>query len=139
MRYSSHPFLALAASAALALSLSTTADAQSRAASAPHSKMSAASGAGMGMGMGKGDSHGSDQMHKTMMNGMEGMKMMKPTGNTDMDFAMMMKMHHEQALEMAKAEIAHGKSAELKAMSRKIITAQQKEIAQLDKWMAAHK
>ena len=65
------------------------------------------------------------------------MKMMKPSGDTDMDFAMMMKMHHEQALEMAKAEIARGKSAELKAMSRKIIAAQQKEIAQLDKWMAA--
>ena len=52
---------------------------------------------------------------------------------------MMMKMHHEQALEMAKAEIAHGKSGELKALSRKIISAQQKEIAQLDKWMAAHR
>ena len=91
------------------------------------------------MGIGKGDSQGSDQMHKSMMSGMDSMKMMKPTGNTDMDFAMMMKMHHQQALEMAKAEIAHGKSAELKAMSRKIITAQQKEIAQLDKWIAAHK
>ena len=39
----------------------------------------------------------------------------------------------------AKAEIAYGKSAELKALSRKIIKAQQKEIAQLDRWMAAHK
>ena len=151
MHYSSHPFRALAAVAALALSLSTAAHAQSQAASASASKMPSASGTGMGMGMGKetvtgtgrgmgkGDAHGSDQMHKTMMSGMEGMKMMKPTGNTDMDFAVMMKMHHEQALEMAKAEIAHGKSAELKALSRKIIMAQQKEIAQLDKWMAAHK
>lgn len=149
MHYSSHPFRALAAIAALALSLSTAAHAQSQAASASASKMPSASGTGMGMGketitgtgqgMGKGDAHGSDQMHKTMMSGMEGMKMMKPTGNTDMDFAVMMKMHHEQALEMAKAEIAHGKSAELKALSRKIIMAQQKEIAQLDKWMAAHK
>ena len=39
----------------------------------------------------------------------------------------------------AKAEIAHGKSAELKALSRKINKAQQREIAQLDRWMAAHK
>lgn len=139
MRHSPHPFLALAAAAALALSLSTTAHAQSQAASAPTSKMPSAGGAGMGMGMGKGDSRGSDQMYKSMMSGMEGMKMMKPTGNTDKDFAMLMKMHHEQALEMAKAEIAHGKSAELKALSRKIIAAQQKEIAQLDKWMAANK
>ena len=36
------------------------------------------------------------------------MKMMKPSGDTDMDFAMMMKMHHEQALEMAKAEKSNG-------------------------------
>ncbi len=141
MRHSSHPFLAFAAVAALALSLSTTAHAQSQAASAPTPKMPSGSGAGMGlgMGMGKGKSQGSDQMHKAMLSGMEGMRMMKPTGDTDMDFAMMMKMHHEQALDMAKAEIAYGKSAELKAMSRKIITAQQKEIAQLDKWMASNK
>ena len=58
-----------------------------------------------------------------MMSGMEGMKMMKPTGDTDKDFAVMMKLHHQQALEMAKAEIAHGKSAELEALSRKIIAA----------------
>jgi uncharacterized protein (DUF305 family) len=40
---------------------------------------------------------------------------------------------------MAKVELRDGKSAELKAMSRKIIKDQQKEIAQLDKWLAAHK
>ena len=141
MRTSSHPFLALATAAALALSLSTTAHAQSQPASAPASKMPSTSGSGMGMNMGmaKGDGKGSDHMHKAMMSGMESMRMMKPTGNIDMDFAMMMKMHHQQALEMARAEIAHGKSAELKAMSRKIITSQQKEIVQLDKWMAANK
>ena len=143
MRQSPHPILALAAVAALALSLSTTAQAQSQAASAPGSKMPSTSGAGMGtgmgMGMGKGDTHGADQMHKAMTSGMDSMKMMKTTGDTDRDFAMLMKMHHEQAVDMAKTEIAHGKSAELKAMSRKIIAAQQKEIAQLDKWLAARK
>ena len=141
MRQSPHPILALAAVAALALSLSTTAQAQSQAASSPGSKMPSTSGAGMGtgMGMGKGDTHGADQMHKAMTSGMDSMKMMKSTGDTDRDFAMLMKMHHEQAVEMAKTEIAHGKSAELKAMSRKIIAAQQKEIAQLDKWLAARK
>lgn len=141
MRQSPHPILALAAVAALALSLSTTAQAQSQAASSPGSKMPSTSGAGMGtgMGMGKGDTHGADQMHKAMTSGMDSMKMMKTTGDTDRDFAMLMKMHHEQAVEMAKTEIAHGKSAELKAMSRKIVAAQQKEIAQFDKWLAARK
>ena len=153
MRYAKHSLLALAATVAVSMSVSATIDAQGPAASAPGSKMPAASAAGMSMGMGMdkgkgmdmskgmaaGDAHGSDQMHKSMMSGMEGMKMMKPTGDTDKDFAVMMKMHHQQALEMAKAEIAHGKSTELDALSRKIIAAQQKEIAQLDKWLATNK
>lgn len=138
MRHPSHTFFALAA--ALALSLTTTVHAQSQAASMPASKMPSASGAGMGMGMGmgKGDAHGSDQMHRSMMSGMDGMKTMKLTGNTDMDFAMMMKMHHQQALEMAQMELDNGKSAEMKALARKIIAAQKKEIAEFDKWMSKH-
>ncbi|WP_455342486.1 DUF305 domain-containing protein [Variovorax durovernensis] len=78
---------------------------------------------------------GSDEMMKSMMSGMDGMQKMKMSGDTDKDFAMLMKMHHQQALEMAKPEIAHGKSPELKAMARKIIKDQTKEIAQLDAWM----
>ena len=89
--------------------------------------------------MAHGTEHGSEQMHKQMMSGMQGMQSMKPSGDTDKDFAMMMRIHHEQAVDMAKVELEHGKSAELKAMSRKIIKDQQKEIAQLDKWLAGHK
>jgi uncharacterized protein (DUF305 family) len=40
---------------------------------------------------------------------------------------------------MAKAEVQGGKSSELKAMAQKIIRDQQKEIAQLDKWLAKNK
>jgi len=82
---------------------------------------------------------GSASMHQAMMSGMESMKSMQPSGDIDKDFAAMMKAHHQQAVEMAKAEIAEGKSPELKAMARKIIKDQQKEIAQLDKWLASHK
>lgn len=88
---------------------------------------------------GSSASGGSDQMHMSMMKGMDGMKSMPMTGDTDKDFASMMKMHHQQGVEMAKMELANGKSAEMKAMARKIIAAQQKEIAQFDKWSAAHK
>lgn len=83
--------------------------------------------------------HGSDQMHKDMMSGMQQMQGIKMTGDTDKDFAMMMKMHHQQALVMAKAEIAHGKSAEMKAMAEKIIKDQTKEIAKLDAWLMKNK
>lgn len=88
---------------------------------------------------GNGASGGSNQMHMSMMKGMDDMKSMPMTGDTDNDFASMMKMHHQQAVAMAKMELANGKSAEMKAMARKIIAAQQKEIAEFDKWMASHK
>ncbi|KQW51187.1 MULTISPECIES: DUF305 domain-containing protein [unclassified Roseateles] len=83
--------------------------------------------------------HGSEQMHKSMMSGMQHMQGMKMTGDTDKDFAMMMKMHHQQALDMAKAQVAHGKSAEMKAMAEKIIKDQSKEITQLDAWLQKNK
>lgn len=86
--------------------------------------------------MQKGD--GSDEMKKSMMSGMDRMQKMSMSGDTDKDFAMLMKMHHQQALEMAKPEIAHGKSPELKAMARKIVKDQTKEIAQLDAWIKKH-
>src|SRR5580765_1000060 len=74
---------------------------------------------------------GAGSMHQQMMSGMQAMQSMKPTGDIDKDFAMMMRMHHQQAIEMANVELRDGKSAELKAMSRKMIKDQQKEIAQL--------
>ena len=86
--------------------------------------------------MAKGN--GSEEMKKSMMNGMDSMQKMQMSGDTDKDFAMLMKMHHQQALEMAKPEIAHRKSPELKAMARKIVRDQTKEIAQLDSWMKKH-
>ena len=82
--------------------------------------------------------HGSDAMHKSMMGGMEKMQQMRPTGDIDKDFAVMMKMHHQQAIEMAKPQIEHGKSAEMKALAGKIVKDQTKEIAQLDAWIRKH-
>ena len=90
--------------------------------------------AGMHSGM-----MGSPDMKQSMKAGMDGMQQMTMSGDTDKDFAMMMKMHHEQALDMAEMELAHGKSAELKAMAKKIITSQKKEIAQFDRWLAKQK
>lgn len=58
----------------------------------------------------------SREMQSSMMSGMEKMKDMKLSGVTDKDFAFMMKMHQQQALEMAKPEVDHVKSPELKAV-----------------------
>jgi len=73
------------------------------------------------------------------MMGMESMQQVPLSGDTDKDFAMMMKLHHQQALNMAEMELANGKSAEMKAMAKQIIAAQKKEIAQFDKWLAKQK
>lgn len=95
--------------------------------------------ASMPMGdMHKGTAEPHD-MKASMMKGMDGMQEMPMSGDTDKDFAMMMKMHHQQALNMADMELAHGKSAEMKAMAKQIIVAQKKEIAQFDKWLAKQK
>ena len=88
------------------------------------------------MQKGMAESH---DMKASMMMGMEGMQKMTMSGDTDKDFAMMMKMHHQQALNMAEMELAHGKSPEMKTMAKQIIAAQKKEIAQFDKWLAKQK
>ncbi len=89
-------------------------------------------------GMHKGGAGAAD-MKASMMMGMEEMQKMPMTGNTDKDFAMMMKIHHQQALNMAEMELKHGKSSEMKTMAKQIIAAQKKEIAQFDKWLAKQK
>ena len=118
------------------LGLLTAVGASAQTASSPAMSASGPMGKPMMSGMEPGNP--SMEMQNTMMSGMEKMKQMKMTGDTDKDFAMMMKMHHQQALEMAKPEIDHGKSPELKAMARKIVKDQTKEIAQLDAWMKKH-
>ena len=79
-----------------------------------------------------------DMSHK--MDSMdEKMKSMPMSGDVDYDFAMMMRIHHQGALDMAKSELDHGKNPEMRTMAKKIIAAQKKEIAQFDKWIAKHK
>ena len=82
---------------------------------------------------------GSEDMKKSMMTGMDGMNKMTMSGDVDKDFAMMMKIHHQQAVDMSEMEIAHGKSSDMKAMAKQIIAAQKKEIAKFDQWLAKQK
>ena len=82
---------------------------------------------------------GPGDMKHSMTMGMESMQKMPMSGDVDKDFAMMMKIHHQGALEMAQMELAQGKSAEMKAMAKQIIASQKKEIAQFDNWLAKQK
>ena len=82
---------------------------------------------------------GAHDMKGSMMMGMDEMQKMPMSGDPDKDFAMMMKIHHQQALNMAEMQLKTGKSPEMKSMAKQIIVAQKKEIAQFDKWLAKHK
>lgn len=72
--------------------------------------------------------------HKKMMDHMA----MKPSGDPDKDFVMMMIPHHQGAVDMAEIELKYGKDPELKKMAQEIIDAQNREIEAFKKWQGAH-
>ena len=78
-------------------------------------------------------------MHDSMTGMTKNMESMKMTGDTDRDFAMMMKVHHQGAIDMAQMELKSGKDAKMRAMAKRIIEAQQKEIKEFDQWLGARK
>ena len=67
---------------------------------------------------------------------MSGMTM---SGSVDKDFAMLMKIHHEGAIAMAKGELGDGKDEALKSMSKQIITDQTNEIKEFSQWLSTNK
>lgn len=52
----------------------------------------------------------------------------KPTGDVDVDFAAMMIPHHQGAIDMALAELRHGRNEQLRRIAQEIIVEQQQEI-----------
>ena len=72
---------------------------------------------------------------KTAMDGM--MKYMPAlVADADMNFNMLMTVHHQSAMDMAEAELAHGKDTKLKDMAQQMVNAQKKEIEQFKAWHA---
>ena len=53
----------------------------------------------------------------------------KPSGDVDRDFVAMMAPHHQGAIDMAEAELRHGRNEQLRRLSQEIIVTQQQEIA----------
>ena len=80
-----------------------------------------------------------EDMRGSMMGMMKNMDSMQMTGDTDRDFATIMKMHHQGAIDMAQMELQSGKDAKMRAMAKGIIEAQQKEIKEFDRWLGKHK
>lgn len=69
---------------------------------------------------------------------MSGMSNIEYTGNADHDFVTHMIPHHQGAVAMAKVELKYGKDAKLRALAKEIIASQDKEIAFMKQWLAAH-
>ena len=116
----------------------TPLQAQMSAGSGMMAKPGTAASAGMDNGkmpMGQPMGQGGDM--KSKMDEMQSQMMaMKSTGNPDVDFAMMMRMHHQGAITMAETQLRDGKNQQMKKMARDIIAAQKKEIAVFDKYLA---
>ena len=58
------------------------------------------------------------------------------SGNPDVDFAQMMRVHHQGAIDMAQAQLRDGKDPKMLKMAKDIVAAQKKEIAELDAFLA---
>lgn len=80
---------------------------------------------------------GGQEMKPMMQKNMDKMMSMQPTGEADVDFAMMMREHHKGGIDMAQWQMEHGKDPKMKAMARKIMASQKKEIAEFDRWLAS--
>lgn len=57
------------------------------------------------------------------------------SSDADSDFMENMIPHHQMAIDMAKKELKNGKNDEARAMAKKIIDDQQKEISKMQTWL----
>ena len=73
-------------------------------------------------------------MHKMHMD----MGEMQPSGNADVDFVRAMIPHHQAAIDMAKVQLEYGKDPEIRKLSEAVITAQTREIKEMQDWLAKH-
>ncbi len=60
------------------------------------------------------------------------------SGKPERDFVLGMIPHHQGAIDMAKVMLKFGKDAETRQLAQGIIAAQEKEIAQMRRWLAKH-
>ena len=81
---------------------------------------------------------GSKELHEHMMKASTSMKSMRMTGDVDHDFVTSMRQHHQDGIEMANIALQHGTDTKAKEFARKMIDAQKKDIAELDRWLAEH-
>lgn len=79
---------------------------------------------------------GAMDMMSVMKESNQQMTSMPMTGKPDVDFAMMMRMHHMAGTKMAEIELRDGKDAKMRDAAKKIIASQKKEIAEFEAFLA---
>lgn len=57
------------------------------------------------------------------------------SGDDDVDFVRLMLPHHQAAIEMAKAELMHGKDPQVRRLAQEVITDQQSEVQLMQLWL----
>lgn len=67
--------------------------------------------------------------NEAAMSKMMAAMVVKPSGDVDRDFVAAMVPHHQGAIEMAQAELRHGRNEQLRRMAQEIIVDQLQEIA----------
>ena len=61
------------------------------------------------------------------------------TGNIDNDFASLMIVHHQSAIDNASAYLHHGNNSQIKTMATNILASQTMEITEMSNWLIANK
>jgi uncharacterized protein (DUF305 family) len=72
-----------------------------------------------------------DRMHAAMAS-------VEPSSDCDVDFVSLMLPHHQGAIDMAKAELLHGKDPQMRRLAQEIITDQESEIQLMQLWLTKH-
>ena len=72
-----------------------------------------------------------DKMHMAM-------GAVKRSGVSDVNFVRLMLPHHQAAIDMAKAELLHGRDPQIRRLAQEIITDQQSEIELMRLWLKQH-
>ena len=85
------------------------------------------------------DSSAEQSMYRLMQDNMNQMMQVKPAGNPDLDFAALMKIHHQGAVDMAELVLEKGTNETVRKMATQIISDQRKEIAVFDSIIAVQK
>lgn len=86
----------------------------------------------------KTQAHDDNEMMSLMHAMSAEMDAMTMTEDADHDFAAMMKMHHQGAIEMGNLELEKGDDATIRAMAQMMIDMQQAEIQELQNFMSSH-